>query len=246
MRCACDDIRLTNDLVFGQHRGTKCGPRSCDVDGKDGPTVPNELQRYVLLDRDGVINRRILGGYVTSWKEFEFLPRALEALQYLAVHGYAALVISNQACVGKNLLTIARLESITQRFLTEVALAGGNIKQVYYCVHMPKDDCNCRKPKPGSIQRAQLDFAFVSQTTYFVGDSPEDIQAAGSAGCPAVLVRRDAFLETRLPREVSTMVASNLYEAATMIVARQTRNAGWPESAVPARDSNKYFHAHQR
>jgi D-glycero-D-manno-heptose 1,7-bisphosphate phosphatase len=221
----------------------KCGARSCDVDGKDGPTVPNELQRYVLLDRDGVINRRVLGGYVTSWKEFEFLPRALEALRYLAEHGYAALVISNQACVGENLLTTAHLESITQRFLTEVALAGGNIKQVYYCVHMAKDGCDCRKPNPGSIQRAQLDYDFALQTTYFVGDSPEDMQAAGSAGCPTVLVRRDAFLETRLPREVSTMVASNLYEAATMIVAKQTRNAGWAESAASAGDSNKYFHA---
>ncbi len=208
--------------------------------------MPNEVQRYVLLDRDGVINRRVLGGYVTSWKEFEFLPRALEALRYFAEHDYAALVISNQACVGKNLLTTAHLESITQRFLTEVALAGGNIKQVYYCVHVANDGCDCRKPKPGSIQRAQLDYAFVLQTTYFVGDSPEDMQAAGSAGCPAVLVRRDAFLETRLPREVSTMVASNLYEAATMIVAKQARSTGWPESAVPASDSSKYFHAHQR
>src|SRR5271155_5878305 len=131
------------------------------------PFLPSPPQRFVLLGRDGVINRRVLRDHLTSWEQFEFLPRALDALRLLAENGYAALVISNQACVGEKLLTTAHLESITQRFLTEVALAGGNIKQVYYCVHVAKDDCNCRKPpNPGSIHRAQLDYAFEPRTTY--------------------------------------------------------------------------------
>lgn len=208
--------------------------------------MANQSQRYVLLDRDGVVNRRVMGGYVTSWEQFEFLPRALEALRFLAEHGYAALVISNQACVGQRLLTTAQLESITRRFLTEVALAGGNIKQVYYCVHQAKDNCACRKPKPGSIHRAQLDYGFEAQSTYFVGDSPEDMRAAARAGCPAVLVRRDAFLESRAPRGTTPMVASSLYEAATMIVAREALGTLWPQSAVTASDARSYFHLQQR
>jgi D-glycero-D-manno-heptose 1,7-bisphosphate phosphatase len=208
--------------------------------------VPNQPQRFVLLGRDGVINRRVLGSYVTSWEQFEFLPRALEALRFLSENGYAVLVISNQACVGKKLLSTAQLESITRRFLTEVALAGGNIKQVYYCVHVKKDHCNCRKAKPGSIHRAQLDYAFVPQTTYFVGDSVEDLCAAGSAGCPVVLVQRDAFLESRSPGAPQTMVASSLYEAATMIVARQGHGARRPENSVAANDSARYFYATPR
>jgi D-glycero-D-manno-heptose 1,7-bisphosphate phosphatase len=213
---------------------------------KGGEAMSNQLQRYVLLDRDGVINRRIAGGYVTSWEQFEFLPRALEGLRLLAEQGYAALVISNQACVGKKLLTTAQLESITQRFLTEVALAGGNIKQVYYCVHLPQDNCDCRKPRPGSIRRAELDYAFLPQGTYFVGDSPEDMQAAASAGCPAILVRRDAFLESPAARETRYGVASNLYEAATMIVAQKSPNGIWPDNAASASISGNHFHAYQR
>jgi len=105
-------------------------------------------KRYVLLDRDGIINRRMPGGYVTSWNQFEFLPRALEALCLLADNGYTALVISNQACVGEGLLSSENLDVITQRFLVEVALSGGNIAQVYYCRHSPQDRCGCRKPRP--------------------------------------------------------------------------------------------------
>jgi D-glycero-D-manno-heptose 1,7-bisphosphate phosphatase len=198
---------------------------------RDQPFMPNQTQRFVLLDRDGVINRRIVGGYVTSWGEFEFLPGALDGLRMLAENGYAALVISNQACVGKKLLNVAQLETITQRFLTEVALAGGNIRQVYYCVHEESDRCSCRKPQPGAILRAQLDYAFDPQCTYFVGDAATDLQAAASAGCPGILVRRDAFLESPLSRQSGPLVASNLYEAVIMIIAGRALNDTWSEAA---------------
>jgi D-glycero-D-manno-heptose 1,7-bisphosphate phosphatase len=208
--------------------------------------MSNHAQRYVLLDRDGVINRRVAGGYVTRWEEFEFLPRVLEALRLFAHHGYRVVVISNQACVGKNLVTIAELESITRRFLMEVALAGGNIAQVYYCVHLASDHCDCRKPLPGSINRAQLDYSFVPEATYFVGDSLVDLQAAASAGCPAILVRRDAFLEIHAPGEPVSEVASNLYEAAAMIVARQTHREPRRESPTETARSDRYVYAAQR
>src|SRR5271155_1035269 len=124
------------------------------------PFLPSPPQRFVLLGRDGVINRRVLRDHLTSWEQFEFLPRALAALSLLPDNRYAALVVSNQACVGEKLLTTAHLEPITQRFLTEVPLAGGNIKQVYYCVQQAKDNCTWRLPQAGCIHRAQLDFAF--------------------------------------------------------------------------------------
>jgi len=208
--------------------------------------VPSPAQRYVLLNRDGVINRRIMGGHVTSWQQFEFLPRALEALRILAQNGYAALVISNQPCVGEKLLTTPQLEFITQRFLTEVAVAGGNVQQVYYCVHRPSDHCDCRKPKPGAIHRAQLDYGFVPQVTHFIGDSLEDLQAAASAGCPALLLRRDAFLEPLVAREAPCLVASDLYEAAKMIIALGTPGTLWPEGPKQSSQSTKALYAHQR
>src|SRR5215831_15385019 len=76
--------------------------------------------RYILLDRDGVINRRIADGYVTSWEQFEFQPRAFEALRTLAEHGYRALVVSNQACVSKGLISFEDLAGLTRRFVEEV------------------------------------------------------------------------------------------------------------------------------
>jgi D-glycero-D-manno-heptose 1,7-bisphosphate phosphatase len=182
-------------------------------------------KRYVLLDRDGVINRRKHSGYVTSWDEFEFLPRALEALRLLAQNGYTALVVSNQACVAEGLLSSKDLDTITRRFLLEVALSRGNIAQVYYCRHRAEDECGCRKPRPGLLRRARAEHGFAPETTFFVGDCPGDLRTADDAGCPMILIRRTAFLEVRCAHDESPIVACNLYEAAELILAAQPREA---------------------
>ena len=178
-------------------------------------------KRYVLLDRDGVINRRMPGGYVILWNQFEFLPRVLEGLRLLADHGYTAIILSNQACVGEGLLSSKDLDVITHRFMLEVALSGGDITQVYYCRHRPQDQCGCRRPRPGLLRRAQLEHRFAPETTYFVGDCLEDWRAADDAGCPMILIRRTSFLEVRCVHEESPVVACNLYEAAELILAAQ-------------------------
>ena len=35
----------------------------------------------LFLDRDGVINKRIVGDYIKKWEEFEFLPGVPDAIQ---------------------------------------------------------------------------------------------------------------------------------------------------------------------
>ncbi len=175
-------------------------------------------RRYVLLDRDGVINRRLPGGYVTCWEQFEFLPRVLPALRLLAENGFAALVISNQACVGQGLLAAKELNTITQRFLLETALSGGDIAQVYYCCHTMEERCGCSRPLQGQIARAQLEYDFIPEETFFVGDSPSALRAAAAAGCPSIEIRRGAFLDPDSPGKVGALVASSLQEAAEMIL----------------------------
>ena len=73
--------------------------------------------RCVLLDRNGVINRRIVNGYVTRWKDFAFLPSVLVALRLLKENGCTVLVVSNQSCVGRGLLSRRELQAITRRML---------------------------------------------------------------------------------------------------------------------------------
>lgn len=144
--------------------------------------------RHVLLDRDGVINRRIPDGYVTTWQDFEFLPRTLDALRLLTESSCQVVVVSNQAGVGKGLITLEGLEEITRRFVVEAEKHGGRIAGVYYCLHREEEECECRKPKPGLLLQAQRDHGFQFADTFFVGDSETDLRAAQCVGCPTVLV----------------------------------------------------------
>src|SRR5947209_5658012 len=94
-------------------------------------------KRYVLMEREGIINRRGHCGGVKSWEQFEFLPRALDALRLLAENDYVALIVSSQPGVGQGGLLQKDLEAVTRRLLLEVALSDGNIADAYYCLHAP-------------------------------------------------------------------------------------------------------------
>lgn len=178
-----------------------------------------EIKRFVLLDRDGVINRRKPGGYVTAWREFEFLPRSLYALRLLAQNAYEALVISNQPCVGKRLITEEELGVLTQKFLNEISAAGGRIQGVYYCTHRDEDHCACRKPQPGLFLQAQRDHGFEFTQTYVVGDSTADLEAARRVGSPSVLISPAPRAQELAGME--PLLARDLYEAAELIIAAQ-------------------------
>jgi D-glycero-D-manno-heptose 1,7-bisphosphate phosphatase len=146
------------------------------------------MPRFVLLDRDGVINQRIVGGYVTCWDQFVFLPGALEGLRLLTEKNFQVIVVSNQAGVGKALMTAADLQEITRRLVKEVEAQGGRICSVYYCTHRAEDNCSCRKPKPGLLLEAQAEHHFAFADTFLIGDSESDLLAAHAVGCPAIMV----------------------------------------------------------
>lgn len=183
------------------------------------------MPQYILLDRDGVINRKLPGGYVTSWRDFEFLPGALEALRLLKEHGCKSLVISNQAAVGKNLMTMAQLSHLTRRFLERVQNSGGQIHGVYYCPHTPEDDCNCRKPKPGLILKAQKEHRFSLTDTPLIGDSESDRLAASAAGCHFLRVEFEEMEQINSSGGAAQTSFPRLLEAVRFLLAsREARS----------------------
>ena len=59
----------------------------------------------LFLDRDGVINRRIVDDYVKSWDQFKFLPGVPDAIKRLAGVFGRIIVVSNQQGIGIGLMT---------------------------------------------------------------------------------------------------------------------------------------------
>lgn len=152
------------------------------------------IVKVVFLDRDGVINAYPGDNdYVKSWEEFHFLPGVKQALKKLSDAQFKIFVISNQAGVSKGIYSQQTLDLITENMLRELKRDGVSIGGVYYCVHKPVDNCSCRKPKTGLIEKAIAQLkgkreVFDSAQSYFIGDSLMDIEAGKNAALKTVLI----------------------------------------------------------
>lgn len=146
----------------------------------------------ILLDRDGVINERIRGGYVAHWEQFRFVRGIRGALARLTALGVPLIVVSNQAGVGKGMVSPAALAEITERFVVQLAKGGARIAAVYYCPHTPDDGCSCRKPRPGLLERAAKEWSLDLKQSILIGDSPSDVEAAAAVNCRAILFSANA------------------------------------------------------
>jgi D-glycero-D-manno-heptose 1,7-bisphosphate phosphatase len=142
------------------------------------------MSKAVFLDRDGVINRKPpKGRYVTRWEEMHLLPGVGDVIGLLNRAGFRVIVVSNQRCVAKGLVTVRELESLHQRMCQHLAAAGATIDGVYYCPHETRPACNCRKPAPGMLLAAALKHRLDLPESWIIGDSEIDVEAGRSAGC---------------------------------------------------------------
>jgi D-glycero-D-manno-heptose 1,7-bisphosphate phosphatase len=164
----------------------------------------------VIVDRDGVLNERPpRASYVTRPEEVRWLPGALDALRLFREAGWRVVVASNQAGVARGAMTQADLERVNERICGDAEAAGGRIDAIYSCIHGWNDGCDCRKPRPGLLFRAQRDFELDLTRTTFVGDDERDAEAALAAGCrPLLLADDDSLLDA-----ARSLVAEHRQEA---------------------------------
>jgi histidinol-phosphate phosphatase family protein len=138
-------------------------------------SVDNEWTLF--LDRDGVINKRIIDGYVTCREEFEFLPGVLHALKLLSGLFGRLIIITNQQGFGKGLMTKNDLKHIHDKMLKEIERNGGNITGIYYSPYLDADNHDTRKPNSGMAMQAKHEFPEINFVkSVMVGDSIVDMQ----------------------------------------------------------------------
>ncbi len=142
------------------------------------------MNKAAFLDRDGVINRKAAGdGYITRWEEIVFLPGVAQGIALLNRSGFRVIVVTNQRCVAKGLVTIRELDWIHRRMCEVLAGAGATVDAVYYCPHELEPPCSCRKPRPGLLLDAAREHGITLTESWMIGDSDADIEAGRNAGC---------------------------------------------------------------
>ncbi len=153
------------------------------------------MTRAVFLDRDGVINRNPPeGSYVTSWEDFHILPGVVEGIALLNRAGFSVIVVTNQRCIAKGLMSVAELETMHERMTDLLARAGATVDATFYCPHEMETSCECRKPAPGMLLNAARLRGIELPASWMVGDSDVDVEAGRNAGCKTA--RLSAINET--------------------------------------------------
>lgn len=173
------------------------------------------MKRAVFLDRDGVINRKAVEeGYVTRWEDFHFLPGAIEAISLLVGAGWSVIVVTNQRCIAKGLLTVSELETIHRKMLHQLQESGADLEAIYYCPHEKQPPCTCRKPLPGMLLTAAHEHQIDLASSWMVGDSEKDVEAGKRAGCRTVLIT----LNSRAESEFADFFEQTLLDASRRVL----------------------------
>ena len=150
--------------------------------------MPKDTQRpAVFLDRDGTMVEEV--GYLNHLSRFRMFPFVAAAVRRLNEAGLPVVVITNQSGVGRGYFPESLVHQVHEEMMLQLSPEGARIDAIYYCPHTPVENCACRKPKTGMLDKAAIEHSLDLQRSFVVGDRHSDIELARNAGARSILVR---------------------------------------------------------
>lgn len=152
----------------------------------------NDLRRNrktILLDRDGVINRKMPHReYLNRFEDYTLIQENVETLSKLYSPSTDFIIITNQPGVATGQVNPDFLENLHDLVVVDLLLKGVSVIGIYVCPHHWEENCECRKPKPGMINQAISEYNLDRKKLVYVGDEQKDMDAAMSANILGVLI----------------------------------------------------------
>jgi len=175
----------------------------------------------VFLDRDGTINEEV--GYLNHLSRLKILRGVPKALKLLQEAGFKLFVVTNQSGPARGYFPYELVEIVNQEIVKRLRRFGVRIEEFFVCLHHPEENCSCRKPKTGLLERAFSKYPIDREKSFVIGDRLIDVELAKRAGLKGILVltgygRGEA--EYLLPKNQikPDFIAENLLEAANFIL----------------------------
>lgn len=178
------------------------------------------MKKAIFFDRDGTIN--IDKGYVHKIKDFEFIPKAINALQLLSKTDYKLIVVTTQSGIGRGFYSENDAAKVNDYMRSELRKHDVEIAKTYICPHSPDAGCSCRKPKTGLLESAAKDFNLKLKDCYVIDDKTAGIKMGKNAGCKTILVLTGKAGNERGKFKVKPdFIAKDLYGAARYILNKK-------------------------
>ena len=145
------------------------------------------LRPAVFLDRDGTIAEEV--GYLNHARRFRMFPFVAAAIRRLNEAGLPVIVVTNQSGVGRGYFPESLVHTVNELMTEQLSMGRAKIDAIYYCPHTSAENCNCRKPKTGMLDRAAQEHALDLRRSFVVGDRYGDVELARNASARSILVR---------------------------------------------------------
>jgi D-glycero-D-manno-heptose 1,7-bisphosphate phosphatase len=181
----------------------------------------------VFLDRDGVIN--VDHGYVHDEHDFEFINGVFDATRQLQQLGYLLVLVTNQSGIARGKFSEDRFLSLTQWMDWNFEEHSVEFDGIYYCPHHPefgegeyKQDCDCRKPKPGMFLSARDFLKIDMANSVMVGDKAEDMMAAQAAEVGMKILVRTGKPITERGEALADVVLDSIADVPVFLQTQRT------------------------
>jgi D-glycero-D-manno-heptose 1,7-bisphosphate phosphatase len=188
----------------------------------------------VFLDRDGTIVEEC--GYLDRLERLTLFPWTADAVRLLKRAGFATVVITNQAAVGRGIIDEAFVHAVHREIDRRLEPTGALIDGYYYCPHFAESkieryrlQCRCRKPAPGMIEQACRELDLDPARSFVVGDRWLDIACARAARTSAAVLVRSGPERVDPPDGVhADAIVNNLMEGVGWILRSPSRAQSFP------------------
>jgi D-glycero-D-manno-heptose 1,7-bisphosphate phosphatase len=182
----------------------------------------------VFLDRDGTLVEEC--GYLDRLDHLTLFPWTTDALRLLKRAGFATVVITNQAAVGRGIIDEDFVHTVHREIDRRLEGTGASIDRYYYCPHFTESKieryrqrCGCRKPAPGMIEQACREMDLDPARSFMVGDRWLDVACGRAAKTHAVLVRSGPHRAEPPEGVHADAILNNLMEAVGWILRESSR-----------------------
>ena len=148
--------------------------------------------KAVFLDRDGVVNED--KHYVFKIDDFEFKKGLFDLCKYLTELDYSIVIITNQSGISRGYFTEADFHLLNDWMLREFYSRGVEVSAVYYCPHLPEDECTCRKPAVGLVVTATDQLNIDLSQSWIIGDKDSDIELGVNANIGGKILLQSEYV----------------------------------------------------
>ena len=161
------------------------------------------MKKVLFIDRDGtLIVEPPHTKQINCLEELIFLPNVISSLKKLYENGYEFVMITNQDGLGTSLNPKSNYDLINKKIFEVFMSEGFRFTKVFECPHFESDNCLCRKPKIGMVEKYLQQTHINREKSFVIGDRQSDIEFANHIDLSSYLIGKNNWNWSSITKDI--------------------------------------------